>query len=225
MNIIMSSPVDRSMRLICDWHGIDFNNEIRIGEVSEMLYLIDGFCHNIALHCIRVSNYATAIGKELRLTDNEIRLLWSASLFHDIGKIKIPKEILDKPAKLTQVEYGIVKTHSRRGYEILRENAHMEGLSEIILYHHERFDGWGYPTSIAGNDIPLMSRIIAVADAFDAMTTERPYSTAFSLEEAVCELDRGRQTQFDGSIVDCFIALLGSSEIRPKEHNVAFGLI
>ncbi|WP_372997514.1 HD-GYP domain-containing protein [Lutispora sp.] len=225
MNSFTSNSVDRSMRLVFDLHGIEFTDEITIHDISEILGLMGGFSRSIALHCIRVSNYSTAIGKRMRLSGREVKLLWVASLFHDIGKIKIPKEILNKPSKLTKEEYEVVKTHSRKGYEIVRQNTQMEELSNIILYHHERFDGSGYPTYKSGGDIPLLSRIIAVADSFDAMTTDRPYSMALSLQQAIDELERGHQTQFDGDIVDCFIDLLGSSEIKPKECNIAFGLV
>ena len=221
---IVDRSVDKSMRIVYDLYEICLPDGKKIDDISEMLHMVDVFCHNIALHCIRVSYYSTAIGKRLRLSGREVRLLWCASLFHDIGKIKIPKEILNKPTKLTKEEYEIVKTHSRIGYEIVRKHEDMEESSEIILYHHGRFEGGGYPTSKARQDVPLLSRIIAVADSFDAMTTERSYSKALSMENAKEELKRGSQTQFDGDIVDCFIDLLENYEIKSLEYNIAFDL-
>lgn len=221
----MSSPVDRSMRFICDFHGISFQDETYLSGAREMFSLVDDFCQSIALHCIRVSNYSTVIGKRMVLSSKEIKLLWGASLFHDIGKIKISQEILNKPSKLTKEEYEIVKTHSLKGYEIVSQNLKTKEFSDIILCHHERFDGMGYPTYKIGKDIPLLSRIIAVADSFDAMTTERPYSSALSLHQAINELEYGRQTQFDGEIVDCFVNLLCNNGIKHGEYNFTLGLV
>jgi HD-GYP domain-containing protein (c-di-GMP phosphodiesterase class II) len=100
----------------------------------------------------------------------------------------------------------------------------MKEVANVMLYHHERFDGKGYPTGKEGNDTPLLSRIIAVADAFDAMTTERSYRTVQSLDSALTELNNGKWTQFDGDVVDCFVDLLESNHLKPKELNIALGL-
>jgi len=225
VNSLVSSPVNRSMRLVYDLHGINISNSEIIDYVSEGLVMMGIYCRNIALHCIRVSNYSAAIGKRFDLSGKEIKLLWCAAIFHDIGKSNIPMEILQKPAKLTKEEYEIIKTHSRKGYEYTRMNKNMEEVSEIILYHHERYDGKGYPTGKEGRDIPLLSRIISVADAFDAMTSERPYKTALSPDNALIELKNGKWTQFDGHVVDCFIDLLEGNCLRPKELNITLGLI
>ena len=216
--------MNRSMRLVYDMHGINFRDDGIIDYVSEGLIIMDFFCRNIALHCIRVSNYSTTIGKQLGLSAREINLLWCASVFHDIGKCNIPLEVLLKPARLTKEEYELVKTHSRKGYEFIRMNKHMEEVSDIILHHHERFDGKGYPTGKEGRDIPLLSRIIGVADAFDAMTSERPYRMALSSDSALIELKKGKGTQFDGDIIDCFIDLIEGNCLKPKELNIALGL-
>ena len=224
MNSLADSSVNRSMRLVYDLHGICFSNGELIDYVSESLIIMGVYCQDIALHCIRVSNYSTLIGKQLRLPARDINLLWCASIFHDIGKTDIPADILEKPAKLTKEEYEIVKTHSLRGYELLRKNVHMGEVANIMLHHHERFDGKGYPTGKEGQDIPFLSRIIAVADAFDAMTTERAYKTVISLDSALTELNNGKWTQFDGDVVDCFLDLIKDDCLKPKEQNMVLGL-
>jgi len=159
----------------------------------------------VAEHCIRVSRLACDIGKSLKLTNKDMEDLCVASILHDIGKIFIEDEILNKPSKLTKREYEIIKTHSIKGCEIIKRIEELNNVSEIILYHHERYDGKGYPYGVKGKESPLLSRIIAVADAFDAMTSSRYYKAMLSFDEAVDELKRNRFTQFDGDIVDIFI--------------------
>lgn len=225
MSSLESSSIDRSMRLVYDLHEININDCETTNFVSEGLEYMGMCCHNIALHSIRVSNYSATIGKRLGLSTREIKQLWCASIFHDVGKSSIPAEILEKPAKLTEEEYEVVKTHSHKGYELVKRNKAMKEVSDIILYHHERFDGKGYPTGKERCDIPLLSRIIAVADAFDAMTSERPYRMPLSLDSALTELKKGKWTQFDGYIVDCFVDLMEGNCLETKELNIAFGLI
>lgn len=219
-----NSSIDRSIRLIYDLHGINFsNNEIMVN-ISECLIAMDTYSRNLTMHCLRVSNYAAALGKWLKLSDRERKLLWCAAIFHDIGKSTIPLEILNKPKKLTNEENRIIKEHSRKGCEIVNKRMRMKGVSKIILYHHEWFDGKGYPSGILGYNIPLMSRIISVVDAFDAMTTERPYRMVLSMGSALAELENGKWTQFDGDIVDCFIDLIDGNYLKPKEINIALGI-
>jgi putative nucleotidyltransferase with HDIG domain len=176
--------------------------------ISEGLVTMGMYSQNLVLHCTRVSSSSVAIGKQLGLSDEEIELLWCTSILHDIGKVSIPQKILEKPEKLTIEEYNIVKTHSARGCELVSTNQEMEKVSEIILCHHERFDGKGYPLGLEGADIPMLSRIISVTDAYDAMTSERPYRMKLSLDSALTELKNGKWTQFDGDIVECFIDLI-----------------
>lgn len=224
MNSLMNGSMNRSLRLAYELHGISFSDGELMDYVSEELVNMGVCCRNVALHCIRVSNYSISIGKQLKLSEREINQLWCASVFHDIGKTRIPAEILQKPARLTTEEYEIVKTHSRKGYELVRMNERMAEVSDIILHHHERFDGKGYPAGKTSQDIPLLSRIIAVADAFDAMTSERPYKTVLSLTGALKELDNGKWTQFDGDIIDCFVGLIGDNCLKFKELNISLGL-
>ncbi len=124
---------------------------------------------------------------------------------HDIGKIIIPKEMINKETKLTEDEWNIIKGHSQASYQILRVMHEYEIYAEAILYHHEHVDGSGYPQGLVGDEIPLESRVIAIADAYEAITSDRPYKKAISKEEGIMELRRCSGSQFDGSLVEIFI--------------------
>src|SRR3990170_5754362 len=139
-------------------------------------------------HVRRVSAYALSIGKRLGLSPSELRSLALAAEMHDVGKISIPDSILAKPGPLTDEEFAVVKTHTVRGHEIARQVPPLKPLASIIRAHHERLDGSGYPDGLAGQEIPLPSSIIAIADTYDAMTSKRPYRDAMSHEDAMAEL-------------------------------------
>ncbi len=156
-------------------------------------------------HVEQVSKISEEIAKEMKLSQTEINAVKAAGLLHDIGKIIIPTEILVKPDKLTNDEYEIVKTHSQIGYRILNSSSNTKSIAEIVLYHHERWDGLGYPKGLSKTEIPLLSRIINVADAFDAMTSYRSYSKTKTKKEALEELILCRGTQFDPEIIDVFV--------------------
>ncbi len=157
------------------------------------------------VHSKQVAFYAKKLGQALRLNQDLLKDLEMAAMFHDIGKISIPDDILRKPGKLTAVEYDIVKKHTETGYQILRAADQYSDLAEHALYHHERIDGKGYPHGLKGDKIPLISRIIAVVDAYEAMTSHRPYKRTLNKEEAVKELKACSGTQFDEKLVDVFV--------------------
>lgn len=159
-------------------------------------------------HVERTKEMATKLGKALHLTDSELGKLALLAVLHDIGKIAIPHTILLKPAKLTEEEWEIMKTHTEKGYRIASASKELQPISECILHHHERWDGKGYPDGLTGEDIPLLSRIITVVDSHDVMVHDRPYHKAMSDEEAVEELRRCSGTQFDPHIVDVFLEML-----------------
>jgi len=221
---LSESLIGRSVGLVYDFFGISLGNDEVVDLIYEALIIMNIFSRDLALHCIRVSNYSAAIGKHLGLCKKDTEQLWCAAMLHDIGKCKLPLKILDKPGKLTKEEYNLIKTHSNIGYEVTIKNNKLKEISKIILYHHERFDGYGYPSGITGRTIPLMSRILAVADAFDAMTSNRPYREIIPVDSALIELKKGKWTQFDGDIVDCFIELVEGSSFNSKEMNMLFGL-
>ncbi len=158
------------------------------------------------VHSERVSRICRKIGEALKLKPDDIDALAMAGFYHDIGKISIPDAILEKPMALTDEEYEIIKSHTENGYQILRAADEYSDLAVDALYHHERFDGKGYPEGLIGEAIPLNSRIIAVADAYEAMTSDRSYRKALTMDYAIDELQKHSGTQFDPSIVNAFIA-------------------
>lgn len=159
-------------------------------------------------HSENVTRYSSIIAKELKFDDNKMEELRNACRMHDIGKIAVPDSILGKQSKLSEVEWDVIKKHSKKGAEILEPMPFLRGAVEIVRHHHERFDGKGYPDGYNGDAISLGARIIAVADAFDAMMSDRPYRKAFSIQDAVSELQANSGTQFDPEIVEIFIKIL-----------------
>jgi hypothetical protein len=159
-------------------------------------------------HSSRVAKYAKEIAEQLNISSNETINIETAGLVHDLGKISIEDKIINKEGRLTDEEYNLMQSHPQTGYRLL-ENIHPYRKSaEYVLYHHERFGGGGYPTKIAGDSIPLGARILAVADSYDAMTSDRSYRKALPQSKAMDELIKGSGTQFDPIVVDAFIKVL-----------------
>ena len=156
-------------------------------------------------HSQRVQRIAVEIGRELGLSRHRLETLRFAGLFHDIGKIGVPDAILMKPSGLTDEEFDVVKRHPEDGARIVGRLHSLHATVPAILYHHERWDGRGYPHGLTADEIPVEAGIVGLADAFDAMTTDRPYSDARPLEEAVEEIVRNRSTQFAPATVDAFL--------------------
>ena len=159
-------------------------------------------------HMKDIAEYSVEIAQKLRLSDREIENIKKAALLHDLGKICIPDHILMKPDKLSDDEIDVIKKHPEIGAKIIEPVEPLKHAKEIIKYHQECFDGSGYPDGLKAENIPLGARIIGVADAFGAMTTDRPYRKALSVTEAVKELKKFSGTQFDPHIVEIFIAML-----------------
>jgi diguanylate cyclase (GGDEF)-like protein/PAS domain S-box-containing protein len=157
------------------------------------------------IHTERVSQYCEAIAKEMNFGEKGVEDIKTAGILHDIGKIMIPPEILNKPSKLTEEEFEVVKRHPETSYQILKSVDEYAVFATDVLYHHERIDGKGYPEGLKGDEIPLNARIIAVADAYEAMTADRPYQSAMTKEEAIEELRKNAGTQFDKEVVSVFI--------------------
>lgn len=156
-------------------------------------------------HTGRTVEYAYKIGKRLNLNSKQIRELKVLAYLHDIGKIGVCESIIEKPGPLTQEEYNLIKNHSEKGFRIANCTPDLSHVAYGILTHHERYDGKGYPLGLKGEEIPLLSRIISVVDAFDAMTSDRAYRKAMSKSQAIEELRKNSGTQFDSKIVDVFI--------------------
>lgn len=159
-------------------------------------------------HVERTRAASRAIAVTMGLTDRQSSALELLCLLHDVGKVAIPNDILLKPGKLTQEEWEIMKTHTDKGYRIAMTSPELRDIAELILHHHERWDGKGYPSGLQGEDIPLLDRIITVLDSYDVMTHDRPYHKAISMEAAKEELLRCSGTQFDPRVVECFLQSL-----------------
>ena len=177
---------------------------------------------NTAAHIRRMSNYSGLIARKMSLPDNRVSLILTASPMHDVGKIGIPDNILLKQGKLNSREWEIMKTHTSIGGRILRGGAseYMIMGAEIALSHHEKWDGSGYPQGLRGEEIPLAGRICAVADVFDALTSKRPYKDAFSVEKSMAIMKEGRETHFDPSVLDVFLANMdGALKIKAQHQD------
>lgn len=159
-------------------------------------------------HIQRMAHYSEIIARGLDLDDATCRLLLKAAPMHDVGKIGIPDYILLKPGRLTPQEFEVMKRHSELGYELLKDSGSeiLQAGAEIALSHHEKYDGSGYPKGLKGHAIPLLGRIVAVADVFDALTSERPYKKAWLLDDALRFLESGRGAHFDPLCVEALLA-------------------
>ena len=180
----------------------------RCARESRIKALLDELAQHsreVRAHGIDVAMLSVGMGQELGLDDLRLTRLARAALLHDVGKRHVPVEILEKPGRLTEEEWEIVRRHPMTGHRTLVD-AGLVAEARIVLHHHERVDGGGYPTGRAGDDIPLESRILAVADSFDAMTSERPYRRAMSVDAALGELRRHAGTQFDADCVEALAA-------------------
>jgi len=179
-------------------------------------------------HSLRVQRIALAIGAELGLPVERADALRHAALFHDIGKIAVPDSILAKPSALTEEEWASIRRHPASGAEIVGRLGWLREAVPLIRHHHERWDGKGYPDRLAGDAIPIEAAVVGLADAWDAMTTDRPYRSALTDEEAMREIREGRGTQFAPAVVDAFFAALAAgpdefSAARPRASVLAAG--
>jgi HD-GYP domain-containing protein (c-di-GMP phosphodiesterase class II) len=169
--------------------------------LNEMLDLKDIYT---GMHSTRLAEWAVRVGELMEMSDSDLRDLETGAILHDIGKNGVPEYILNKPAALDLNERKQVEKHSEYGWGILRSIPGFEKTSLLVLHHHERIDGKGYPSQLSNADIPLGSRVIAIIDSFDAMVSDRPYRKGLSIDEAMRRLTAGSRTQFDADIVAIF---------------------
>jgi HD-GYP domain-containing protein (c-di-GMP phosphodiesterase class II) len=166
--------------------------------------ILTGLLFGGQINSQRVTETAVATAKELNLSEESIEKIRLAGLIHDIGKIGVKGTVLNKPGGLIEEEYQHIKSHPGVGEHILNPIVDDEEILKIVRHHHERYDGNGYPDGLKGEQIPLGARILAVADTYDAMTSERPYREAMSIEVACAEIKHGKGTQFDPAVADAF---------------------
>jgi putative nucleotidyltransferase with HDIG domain len=168
-------------------------------------------------HSATVAVYSRDIAREMGMDDREVDLVHLTGLVHDIGKIGVRAEVLEKTSALNDIEWAEMRRHSEIGANILIEVEDYQEVSRIVRSHHERFDGAGYPDGLARDEIPLLARVIAVADAYNAMTTMRPYRNAMAPEVAIEQLVNGRGSQFQAELVDAFVRVL---EREPEAYRL-----
>ncbi|MCL5073462.1 MAG: HD domain-containing protein [Actinobacteria bacterium] len=165
-------------------------------------------------HQKRVAKLSISIAQELALDNEKVNTISTAALIHDIGKIGVPASILAKPTRLTDIEFAMIKTHSQIGYDILKEIDFGYPIAEIILQHHERLDGSGYPKGLKDKDIMLEAKIIGVADTVEAMATHRPYRASLGINKAFKELAEGKDIFYDNNIVDACIRVFNNKNFK-----------
>lgn len=192
-------------------------NSSRSSTISSLIRTLHEKHSETEEHTIRIKNLSLKLGRRLGLPQDKLDELELVASLHDIGKIGIPEQILMKPSKLDEKEWEIMKTHADIGYRIAKATPQLEHVADEILYHHEKYDGTGYPDGLKGEDIPLVSRIINICDSFDVMTNKRVYKGALNEEYAINELKRCSGTQFDPNIVKEFLKLLEEEKASEKE--------
>ena len=207
---------DQIERFISDLQrSSEENRELFIGTVKGLAAAIDGKDPYTRGHSERVSRFSMAIAQRLGLSDEEVEKIRISALLHDVGKIAIDDNILKKPAALTDDEYEIMKKHPQKGYKIMSQIPAMKEFLPGMYMHHEMVDGKGYPQGLKGDEIPLMGKIVAVADTFDAMTTDRPYQKAMKFDDAVARIETFVGTRYDPAVVAAFSEACREGQIRP----------
>lgn len=189
---------------------VDFQENPKFNVVRDYLNELNEYSSVTYVHCIRTGYLAFQLAKRLKVMPDEVEDVYVAALLHDVGKLNIPLQILHKPGRLTNEEYEIIKEHSMHGLMKVSTQTVIRQYPRImqgILHHHERWDGRGYPFQLRGEEIPRIARILAVIDAFDSMTSRRPYNDGMSDSDALVEVQRCSGSQFDPYIVDCFVEL------------------
>jgi HD-GYP domain-containing protein (c-di-GMP phosphodiesterase class II) len=192
------------------------------GTVMVLSDVVEADDNYTAYHCRSVVELATAVGQELKMKPDDLQELEIAALLHDVGKIAIPKEILNKPARLTEAEFELMKTHTVEGQALLdRIGGRLARVGAIVRSCHERWDGRGYPDGMLGEEIPLAARIVFCCDAYSAMTTDRPYRKAMARVDAIAELRGNAGSQFEPRIVDSLIKVLDETEEVAESYSDA----
>ena len=191
------------------------------GTVKALVATIEAKDRYTRGHSERVASYATQIARAMGLSESKLNALELACYLHDAGKIGVPESVLHKPGKLTDEEFAVIKQHPQMGYNILSQMEGTEAIAEIVLHHHERWDGNGYPDGTKEKGASLMSRILTVADTFDAMGSERPYRGPIIQKEVLAELKRQAGAQFDPHVVEVLLAEAAAGRIMVEADHAA----
>ena len=191
-----------------------------LGTLQALVAAVDAKDSYTARHSMAVTDYAVAIGRHLGLPDSDIVALERAGLLHDVGKIGTPEIVLLKPALLDELEFEVIREHPEMSGHIVETIPFLAELAPVVRAHHERWDGLGYPDALAGANIPLLARILSVADAFDAMTSDRPYRTGVPVVEACIEIATQKNGQFDPRVVDALLGALDAGEVKVLVHQI-----
>jgi HD-GYP domain-containing protein (c-di-GMP phosphodiesterase class II) len=212
----MSEEIEKAIEQLK--RAADENNLLFINSVRMLAAAIDAKDPYTRGHSERVARYSIAIGKHLQLPAQEMRNLRISALLHDVGKIGIDDRILRKPGALSDEEFEIMKTHPAKGAAIMSGVAQLIDIIPGMKYHHERWTGGGYPESLKGDQIPMQARIVAVADTFDAMTTNRPYQKAMDIDYVVQKIRELAGTRYDPLVVEAFASAVKHGDIQLEEQ-------
>lgn len=200
------SPVAAKYRQLADLE--DQLRKVRSGAIFALNQMLDLKDLDTGLHSTRLAEWAVRVGEHFGMAESELRHLETGAILHDIGKVGVPDAILNKPGKLDAEERKQVERHSEYGWGILRMIPSFERTSLLVLHHHERIDGKGYPAGLSGEEIPIGARIICVIDSFDAMISDRSYRKGLPVEEAVRRLWTDAGNQFDREVVELFVRIV-----------------
>ncbi len=184
--------------------------DLRSALVCSFNQLLDLRDLNTGVHSTRLAEWGLRVARDLGVPEGRMADLEMGALLHDIGKIGVPDNILNKPGRLTPEEYEVVKRHPEFGWTVIRKLPGLEQTSLYVLHHHENFDGTGYPARLKGSEIPIGSRIVSVIDAFDAMVSSRPYRNGLPIAEAIRRLNEASGTQFDPLVIGSFVPIAAS---------------
>jgi diguanylate cyclase (GGDEF)-like protein len=201
--------------------AVEIGQRARDASMAALTSVLNPLPHYRGHPSALIASIVVSLARQLQLSDAEIDRLRVAALLHDVGKVAVPEEILEKPSALTSAEWRTVVQHPRIGQVILEQAAALKDAVPIILHHHERYAGHGYPFGLRANEIPLGARIVAIADAYDAMTNDRPYKRAISHDQAIAELRRHSGTQFDPELVELFCDLYANRAPEPDATVLA----
>lgn len=223
---VFSEEDTNLIRAFANLAAVAINNQRLFEEVEDALYTVQALADAVYVkdsvtysHSRRVTELSLSIYEEMDGISDERRYLELASLLHDVGKVGIRQEVLEKPGSLTPEEFEHMSEHPEIGYQLIKKHRFLKRVIPSVLYNQERYDGKGYPKGLKGEEIPLSARIIAVADAFDAMTSDRPYRKAMKFEHAMDEIVGNAGTQFDPNVVSAFLRAMEHGKIKPSRRE------